>query len=400
MNIDILIQQYNRLLSSVSLDFVRSIQNKINWDVRLVCIKGARGTGKTTLMLQNIKLSLSTELSKTLYVSLDNLWFVHNDLMDLVEYFYTHGGKYLYLDEVHKYPHWSIYIKNIYDLYPDLKVVFSGSSLLELNDSQSDLSRRALVYHLQGLSFREYLVLKTKQDFPILSLEDILTNHQDLSKQIVSKVRPLEHFETYLKFGYYPFFLEGLDGYYQRLEGVVNFVMDIELPLLRKVEVSKVSKLKQLLGIISESVPFLPNVQKISERIDVSRPTILLYFSYLEEAKLITQMHKSSTGIKALQKPDKILLENTNLMYLLAQDLTNIGNVREAFVVNQLKNNYKVSFSEESDYLVQDKYTIEVGGKNKTSRQIKNLDQAFIASDNIEFGFANKIPLWLFGFVY
>lgn len=400
MNIDILIQQYNRLLSSVSLDFVRSIQNKINWDVRLVCIKGARGTGKTTLMLQNIKLSLSTELSKTLYVSLDNLWFVHNDLMDLVEYFYTHGGKYLYLDEVHKYPHWSIYIKNIYDLYPDLKVVFSGSSLLELNDSQSDLSRRALVYHLQGLSFREYLVLKTKQDFPILSLEDILTNHQDLSKQIVSKVRPLEHFETYLKFGYYPYFLEGLDGYYQRLEGVVNFVMDIELPLLRKVEVSKVSKLKQLLGIISESVPFLPNVQKISERIDVSRPTILLYFSYLEEAKLITQMHKSSTGIKALQKPDKILLENTNLMYLLAQDLTNIGNVREAFVVNQLKNNYKVSFSEESDYLVQDKYTIEVGGKNKTSRQIKNLDQAFIASDNIEFGFANKIPLWLFGFVY
>lgn len=400
MNIDILIQQYNRLLSSVSLDFVRSIQNKINWDARLICIKGARGTGKTTLMLQNIKLSLSTELSKTLYVSLDNLWFVHNDLMDLVEYFYTHGGKYLYLDEVHKYPHWSIYIKNIYDLYPDLKVVFSGSSLLELNDSQSDLSRRALVYHLQGLSFREYLVLKTKQDFPILSLEDILTNHQDLSKQIVSKVRPLEHFETYLKFGYYPFFLEGLDGYYQRLEGVVNFVMDIELPLLRKVEVSKVSKLKQLLGIISESVPFLPNVQKISERIDVSRPTILLYFSYLEEAKLITQMHKSSTGIKALQKPDKILLENTNLMYLLAQDLTNIGNVREAFVVNQLKNNYKVSFSEESDYLVQDKYTIEVGGKNKTSRQIKNLDQAFIASDNIEFGFANKIPLWLFGFVY
>lgn len=400
MNIDILIQQYNRLLSSVSLDFVRSIQNKINWDARLICIKGARGTGKTTLMLQNIKLSLSTELSKTLYVSLDNLWFVHNDLMDLVEYFYTHGGKYLYLDEVHKYPHWSIYIKNIYDLYPDLKVVFSGSSLLELNDSQSDLSRRALVYHLQGLSFREYLVLKTKQDFPILSLEDILTNHQDLSKQIVSKVRPLEHFETYLKFGYYPFFLEGLDGYYQRLEGVVNFVMDIELPLLRKVEVSKVSKLKQLLGIISESVPFLPNVQKISERIDVSRPTILLYFSYLEEAKLITQMHKSSTGIKALQKPDKILLENTNLMYLLAQDLTNIGNVREAFVVNQLKNNYKVSFSEESDCLVQDKYTIEVGGKNKTSRQIKNLDQAFIASDNIEFGFANKIPLWLFGFVY
>lgn len=400
MNIDILIQQYNRLLSSVSLDFVRSIQNKINWDARLICIKGARGTGKTTLMLQNIKLSLSTELSKTLYVSLDNLWFVHNDLMDLVEYFYTHGGKYLYLDEVHKYPHWSIYIKNIYDLYPDLKVVFSGSSLLELNDSQSDLSRRALVYHLQGLSFREYLVLKTKQDFPILSLEDILTNHQDLSKQIVSKVRPLEHFETYLKFGYYPYFLEGLDGYYQRLEGVVNFVMDIELPLLRKVEVSKVSKLKQLLGIISESVPFLPNVQKISERIDVSRPTILLYFSYLEEAKLITQMHKSSTGIKALQKPDKILLENTNLMYLLAQDLTNIGNVREAFVVNQLKNNYKVSFSEESDYLVQDKYTIEVGGKNKTSRQIKNLDQAFIASDNIEFGFANKIPLWLFGFVY
>lgn len=400
MNIDILIQQYNRLLSSVSLDFVRSIQNKINWDVRLVCIKGARGTGKTTLMLQNIKLSLSTELSKTLYVSLDNLWFVHNDLMDLVEYFYTHGGKYLYLDEVHKYPHWSIYIKNIYDLYPDLKVVFSGSSLLELNDSQSDLSRRSLVYHLQGLSFREYLVLKTKQDFPILSLEDILTNHQDLSKQIVSKVRPLEHFETYLKFGYYPYFLEGLDGYYQRLEGVVNFVMDIELPLLRKVEVSKVSKLKQLLGIISESVPFLPNVQKISERIDVSRPTILLYFSYLEEAKLITQMHKSSTGIKALQKPDKILLENTNLMYLLAQNLTNIGNVREAFVVNQLKNNYKVSFSEESDYLVQDKYTIEVGGKNKTSRQIKNLDQAFIASDNIEFGFANKIPLWLFGFVY
>ena len=395
-----LIHGFRKKIALTTLDFIRSAENDINWNARLVCIRGPRGVGKTTLLLQHIKKTFSENLQNVLYVSLDNLYFVENSLIDFVETFVQRGGTHLFLDEVHKYPNWSQTIKNIYDDYPELFVVFTGSSLLEILNARADLSRRALVYNMQGLSFREYLSIKTKVELPILSLEEIIKNNEKLSSQIVSKVKPFAYFEDYLKTGYYPFFLEGEDDYNSRLTEVINMILDIELPLLRKIDTSYISKIKKLLMVVAKSAPFIANTTELASMVGVARQTLLSYFDYLEESMLIKQLFKESRGLGTLQKPDKLFLENTNLMYALAEEKIEKGNIRETFVLNQLKKKHDVFFSIESDFYVDNKYTFEIGGKNKKRKQIQGMESSYIIADNIEYGTDRRIPIWLFGFLY
>jgi predicted AAA+ superfamily ATPase len=397
---DSLVSKFYKKLDNTTTDFVRDTIHKVNWDARLVGIKGARGIGKTTLILQYIKLHLSDQLEKTLYVSLDSIWFNTNSLIDLVDDFSKKGGEYLFLDEVHKYPGWSQVLKNIYDDYPDVKVVFTGSSLLEILNARADLSRRAVVYEMQGFSFREYLRMETGIDFEILSLEQILKNHVNEAKKIQQQIKPFQYFEKYLQQGYYPFYREQPELYEIRLGEVVNMMLEIELPLLRGVELAYIAKIKQLLVIIAESVPFVPNVSKLSEKININRATLLSYLHYLSEIGLTRNLFREAYGISRLQKPAKVYLENTNLIYLLAQQNANIGNSRETFFINQLAYNHKVTFTEHTDFKVDDTYFFEIGGKNKTSKQIATLKNSYIVADDIEYGFQNKIPLWLFGFMY
>jgi len=264
------IEQSNRRIERTTLDFVRSLADSVQWKSRLIGIRGARGTGKTTLLLQRIKQGFRKP-GRALYVSLDNLWFARNNLQDLADSFVKRGGTHLFLDEAHKYPQWAQVMKNLYDDYPDLSIVFTGSSLLEILNARADLSRRAVVYTLQGLSFREYLNLTAGTDFPPYSLKEIFSNHEKISRDIVRRIKPFQYFSPYLETGYYPYFREGLDVYPMRLEETVSMILEIELPLLRQVEIAYVQKLRQLLGIICESAPFIPNVSKLAERIGINR---------------------------------------------------------------------------------------------------------------------------------
>jgi len=396
---DTLIEKSYQKVRDVDTRFIRSIMDKIDWNDRLIGIRGARGVGKTTLLLQRIKKFLGNT-SESLYVSLDNLWFAEHSLLNLVDFFVKRGGKFLFLDEVHKYPKWSQAIKNIYDDFPTLKVIFTGSSLLEILNARADLSRRAIVYDIQGLSYREFLNVTQKADFQIVSLSDILKNHKEISDEILLKVKPLQFFNDYLQYGYYPFFTEGITRFSYRLEEVVNMILEVELPLLRNVEPAYVLKIKQLLQIVSESVPFIPNIENLSKRIEIHRNTLLSYLYYLQETRITNYLHKDISGINRLQKPEKIYLENSNLAYTLAENNTDIGNIRETFFLNQLSYNHVVEYPNNGDFWIDKKYLFEIGGKSKSGKQIKDTSNAYIAADNIEYGFDKKIPLWLFGMLY
>jgi predicted AAA+ superfamily ATPase len=396
---DTLVEKSYQKVRDVDTRFIRSIMDKIDWSDRLIGIRGARGVGKTTLLLQRIKKFLGNT-TEVLYVSLDNLWFAEHSLLNLVDFFVKRGGKLLFLDEVHKYPKWSQAIKNIYDDFPELKVVFIVSSLLEILNARADLSRRAIVYDIQGLSFREFLNITQKTDFQSVSLSDILENHKEISDEILSKVKPLQFFSDYLQHGYYPFFTEGAARFSYRLEEVVNLILEVELPLLRNVEPAYVPKIKQLLQIVAESVPFIPNIDNLSKRIGIHRNTLLSYLHYLQETQLINHLHKDISGINRLQKPEKVYLENTNLAYTLAENNTDIGNIRETFFLNQLSHNHTVEYPNSGDFWVDKKFLFEIGGKGKSGKQIKDTSSAYVVADNIEYGFGNKIPLWLFGMLY
>lgn len=398
-----MIELYNRFLrklSKVSLEFTRSAMDEIPWKAQLVGIKGARGVGKTTLLLQYIKLHLSDQIEQTLYVSLDSLWFSSHSLNELIEYFYKQGGKFLFLDEVHKYPNWAQELKNTYDDYPELKVVFTGSSALEILNARADLSRRAVIYEMQGFSFREFLSIETQIDFSMISFTEILDNHREISHEIVQKVKPFQYFSKYLEYGYYPFYKEDKDLYEMKLIEVVNMILEIELPLLRGIEPGYVFKLKELLSVISSSVPFTPNISKLGERLALNRSTILSYLHNFQEVRLTNNLFKEANGISKLQKPQKIYLENTNLMQILSPNQVNIGNIRETFFANQVGFKHHLMYTAKGDFLVDEKITIEIGGKGKTKHQIEGIENAFIAADEIEYGLNQKIPLWLFGFLY
>lgn len=393
-----LIEKFYRKIASVDTSFVRSKMKEINWNTKLIGIKGQRGVGKTTFLLQYIKLHFSENLKNVLYVSLDDLWFTENKLVDLADTFVKHGGKILFLDEVHKYPLWSQSIKNLYDDYPELKIVFTGSSMLEILNSRADLSRRAIVYQLDGLSFREYIHYVSGVKLETYSLQEIIENHISISSEIVQKIKPLEYFQEYLKYGYYPYFKEDPSLFLIRLQEVINFILEIEIPQLKEVSIHFLPKIKQLLFAISESAPFMPNISKLSERIGVSRETLLNYIQYLNDAQLINILYKDTKGITRLQKPDKIFMQNTNLSYSFGN--VEKGSLRETFFVNQIRNTHQISYSDIGDFKVNNTWIFEIGGKNKTKRQIKEVQQSFIVADDIEFGIGNKIPLWLFGCMY
>jgi len=394
-----LYEKYFRKLDNVPLDFIRGISDTVDWNARLIGFRGARGIGKTTLLLQYIKNRLPRDES-SLYVSLDSIWFSENRLVGLADRFVKQGGHHLFLDEVHKYPDWSKELKNIYDDYPDLRVVFTGSSLLEILNARADLSRRAVIYTMQGLSFREYLSLNLSLELPVFSLDDVLQNQIEAERMIISSLKPLKHFSSYLKTGYYPFYHESPGLYFSRIEEILNMIMEIELPLLRKVDISSIAKLKRLIQIIAESVPFIPNISKLSERTGLNRNTIILYLGYLQEAHIIMNLYKDARGITRLQKPDKVYLENTNLLYALTPSVVNTGNLWETFFINQLGYGHRVEYAEHGDFIVDGRYVFETGGKSKSNKQIKGQKESYIVSDDIEYGAGNKIPLWLFGFLY
>lgn len=398
--IDRLHALFLRLLKSLPSGMERSLMQEINWNSRLIGIRGARGVGKTTLMLQHIRREFSGKLNKVLYVSLDSIWFSGNSILELADTFSRQGGEYLFLDEVHKYPEWSVELKNMYDAYPDLKVVFTGSSLLDILNSRADLSRRAVSYNLQGLSFREYLELQTGAILPQLTLSEILHHNEAIFSNWSDSIKPFVWFRAYLKTGYYPFFQDQPDTYYQKIREITNMILEIELPLLRKVEVSYVYRIRQLLNIIAQSVPFVPNISALSSKMGIERSTLLAYLHYLDEAKLCLNLYKEAGGVSKLQKPQKIYLENPNLFYALSGDTGNMGAIRETFFANQVSYRHRIQYSEKGDFRVDDQFTFEIGGANKTRRHIHDVSESRVVADDIEWGRNHKIPLWMFGCLY
>lgn len=387
-----------KLLRGTSLDFQRSLIHEIQWSNRLIGITGARGVGKTTLVLQYLKKEFTASGIDSLFVSLDHIWFSTHTVLDLADQFSKSGGKVLVLDEVHKYPEWSREIKNIYDFYPELKVIFTGSSLLEILNSGADLSRRALMYHLNGMSFREYVNFDTGNSLPAFSLDNVLNQHEQIASELIAQFKPFQYFGDYLKQGYYPFSRDVGELYDQQLRAIVNLILEVELPQLRKFDLGYVPKIKQLLSIIADSVPFIPNVSKLSQKIGINRTTLLTYFHYLHESKLTSNLYQSNEGISLLQKPEKLYLENTNLAYALGRNV-DIGNLRETFFLNQVGYQHQLNLPEKGDFLIDRKWNIEVGGMGKDFPKAENVFH-FVAADGIETGIGSKVPLWLFGFLY
>lgn len=387
-----------KAIEFTSVDYVRSQISYLLQPDRMIGIKGSRGVGKTTLLLQFAKLHLNNQ--NKIYISLDNPYFAKSNLPEFVDDFVKNGGEYLLLDEVHHYPNWSLALKIIYDNYPRLKVAYTGSSMLHLTRGRADLSRRAVLYTLHGLSLREYINLTENKNFPTISLIDILENHIEISKNVIEGVKPIQHYNDYIKTGYYPFFLENRQTYLIKLMEIVNQIIEADLPLVVKINHANINKIKHLLQIISESVPFKPNLEKISSQIEVSKNTLKEYLLYMEEAMLIALLKSDKKVNTNLSKPEKVYLNHPNLMFCLANENSNQGNIRECFFLNQLQTNHQVSYSEVGDFLVNKKYIFEIGGKNKTYKQIADLDNSFIAADDIEIGHKHTIPLWLFGFLY
>lgn len=377
----------------VSTKYVRYLHDKIEWKSRLIAILGARGVGKSTLVLQHIK--LYEDINTTLYVSADNIYFSAHTLLDLANEFYNLGGKALYIDEIHKYNNWSQEIKNIYDSFPDLRIVYTGSSILELEKGGADLSRRKLEYRLSGLSFREYLMISRDINVKTHSLQEILTHKVEFP---YSDHKPLALFKEYMKEGYYPFFNDY--GYYMRLSSIVNQILENDIKDFAEMTVSTARALKKLMYIIAQSVPFKPNYSKISNDIDVNRKLASDLMIYLEKAQLITILRDNSFGISSLGKVEKIYLNNTNLSYALVGEMTDIGNARETVFLSLLNPIYDITSSPHSDFIVDKKYTFELGGKNKKQKQIKDVKDSYLVKDDIEYGSVNIVPLWTFGLLY
>lgn len=392
-------QIYTRLLKATPMDHFRYLYRQIDWEDRLISITGVRGAGKTILLLQYIKENFPDKRN-ALYASLDNIWFTRNTLTDLVEQFTAYGGTHLFLDEVHRYPNWCVEIKNIYDSYPGLHIVFTGSSMLEIFRSNADLSRRAINYHLYGLSFREFLEFETGKKFPSLSLEEILSDHLNIAANLTQDLKILPLFKAYLEHGYYPFYKEGIKSYPIRLQNIVNTTLDFDLPAVENIEYATILKIKKMLMLLSSLVPFTPNLTTLSADIETNRASAMRYLNILEKAALITMLLPAGKTLNLMNKPEKIYLANSNLLQVLSTSPVNTGNQRETFFANQVKILHQINSSKKGDFIVDNKYTFEVGGKNKSYHQIKDLENSFIASDEIETGFGNRIPLWLFGMLY
>jgi len=395
-----LFSTFHQQINRVSTGFKRYLYHEIHWQNRLIAIIGSRGTGKTTLLIQHIKLNYDWTSGEVLYASLDNLWFSTHTLLSLADEFSKQGGKALYLDEVHNYIGWSREIKNIYDSYPDMKIIFTGSSLLEVYKGEADLSRRAITYHLYGLSFREFLDYEYKIKHDVVSVDDIMLNHVKLSISLVNQIKPLVAFNDYIRYGYFPYYKEDKELYYHRLLATLNTIIELDLPATERIDYYSVVKIKKLFAVLSTLVPFTPNVSQLSNDIGTTRVSLLNFLYYLEKAEAIMMLSKDASGIKPMTKPDKVFLGNTNYAFALGGEQTNIGSVRESFFMNQVRVKHAVTFSNTVDFIVSGKYHVEIGGKSKTKKQITGLDNAFTVQDNIEVGYGNQIPLWLFGLTY
>lgn len=397
----------NKLINNVKGDYKRSLFFEINWKQQLIEIRGSRGVGKTTLMLQKAKEYSSQNQESVLYLSLDDSYFYNHSLKETALEFTQYGGKYLFIDEVHKYPSkhighdWSAEIKSIYDQLPELKMIYSGSSIIQIYKGNGDLSRRKSSYILNGLSFREYLGINSIIDFQAFDLDFILANHIDITSQIISELKILPHFKKYLEYGYYPFYSENPDQYYKRIKNIVNLILEIDIPSVTDISFETISKIKKLLASISSTVPYTPNLTRLSNDLSIADlRTLYKYIGFLEKSELLSLLSAKAKGNKVLQKPEKIFLDNTNLVYALNQTSAKLGLIRETFFNNQIKYHHNVNYPQKGDFIVNDIFTFEIGGKNKNSKQIKDTKDAYLVLDDIELGFANTIPLWLFGFLY
>lgn len=394
-----LIRRFYEKYAQINTELVRDFMNQVDWSNRFIGIKGSRGVGKTTMLLQYIKLNYEPN-DKVLYASLDNLYFTENRLYDLADTFYKKGGELLVLDEVHRYPAWSIELKNIYDDFPELKVIITGSSLLQITKAKADLSRRVVMYEMPGLSFREFLQFEKIASFPVVSVDDIFENHVQLAIGISAKIRPLEHLRKYLSYGYYPFYRENVSAFHQKLHETIQVTLEIDIPQYEQVQTSNIIYLRKLLQVISGSVPFKPNLNSVSQRTGISLNTMKQYLRYLSDANLLSLLYVPEKGINSLNKPEKIYLQNTNLMYSLADRNVEIGHIRETFFMSQVQPVSKINATTQADFLVNGKYLVEIGGKSKQQHQIAGAAHGFIVKDDIEIGNDNIIPLWLFGFLY
>lgn len=382
---------FRKLLRETSTTFHRYMYDRIIWDARMIGLMGPRGVGKTTLVLQHIKEHIP--VNESLYVQAEDFYFASHRLTELADSFAKLGGKYLFIDEIHKYKDWSRELKQIYDYHAELHVVFTGSSVLDIAKGASDLSRRALMYEMQGLSYREYLELFHGIKFPLCTIPQLL--QQEVA--IPDGFLPLQHFSDYLQCGYYPF----ADGdIVQYIQQVVNATIETDIPQYANLTVSVARKLKRLLAIVAESAPFKPNLSQIGGQLEVSRNNVADLCSYLEKSGMIGQLRSATGGIQGLGKVDKIYLDNTALIYALGRENVEIGTVRETFFYNQVRTVMPIVASPVSGFLVDEKYTFEVGGKKKKQKQLQEVENGYVVKDDIETGYGNIIPLWMFGMLY
>ncbi|MBK8054966.1 MAG: ATP-binding protein [Saprospiraceae bacterium] len=389
-------QQY---LKNLKFSFKRDLLDQIDWTNRMIGITGARGVGKTTLLLQYIKQTFGFS-EDVLYLTMDHIQLSGVSLLDVAAFHFGKGGTHLVIDEIHKSKSWSGELKTIYDLYPGLHVVFTSSSILEIYKGQADLSRRVILYDMEGLSFREYLQIETGINLEILNIKEVISQHIEISHEILNKgIKPLKHFKNYLQYGYYPFYLENLSAYPIKLLNIINLTLEVDLVSIKNVDPVSIPKIKKLINILANSVPFQPNVSKLAGSIEITRNTLLLYFQYLAQAKILNLLQESGSTYSYIAKPEKVLLHNPNLMACLQPNNLNSGSIRETFFVNSISPLHLVNTSSRGDFMLDDTYVFEVGGHSKTNKQISGLPDSFLAVDDIEIGSRNKIPLWLFGFL-
>ena len=395
------VNQLNNRLKATSLTFKRFLYYDIDWRPRLIGIKGSRGVGKTTLLLQHIKESFAHNIQQVFFASLDDIWFRGHSLIDLAEYLSTHNYTHLFLDEVHKYPDWSVVIKTIYDSYPSLHIVYTGSSMLEIDNSKSDLSRRQTLYMLPGLSFREFVEFEGVLKMEPLTLEQILSSHQSVAMEVTSKIKVLTYFERYLRVGCFPFYKETFseDEYYGKIRAMINLVVETDMPAVEDVSYSTVQKTRQLLMAIAPNVPLVPNISKLSQQLETNSPQCLKLLYTLDRANIIRVLSNQQKNYKYLSKPDKILLNNSNLLCALTAR-ADVGTCRESFMVHQLATQGEVAVASKGDFLFKDTYLFEVGGRGKDYSQIADVENSFFAVADTEVGIGSRIPLWMFGLLY
>lgn len=402
---DTLFRKSDRLLANTATEIIRDKMDEIHWNAQLVSIMGAKGVGKSTLIKQYLKRNYKLGDRRVLYCSADTVDFSIRTLVSLAEEFVIHGGELLVIDEIHKYKSgttdWSREIKEIYELFPNLKMIVSGSSLLRLKEGDADLSRRAVKYNMPGLSFREALRFYHGLTFPSWSLEDILNHPYDLWQMVSSKCKPVALFKEYLEKGYYPFLLEGEGEYYTKIEQVVNYIIETELPRICKVDVANVRKLQALIALICSEVPFELNANKIAAALEIGRDTVVEYLKYLGDAKVLNLLYSDKKKIGKLSKPDKVYLENPNILYALAPAKVEIGTLRETFAIGCLTDSHNVEYGKsQGDFKIDGKYTFEIGGRSKDFSQIAGVKDSYVFADDWDMPDGAKLPLWMLGFLY